>query len=64
MQARPTAFLLAGLLWGLALVAGMPELSVAIVVVIVVVLFLMGFMAAADYVLGNVFTRIITGGGA
>ena len=34
------------------------------VVVIVVVLFLMGFMAAADYVLGNVFTRIITGGGA
>ena len=34
------------------------------VVVIVVVLFLMGFMAAADYLLGNVFTRIITGGGA
>ena len=34
------------------------------VVVIVVVLFLMGFMALADYVLGNVFTRIITSGGA
>ena len=34
------------------------------VVVIVVVLFLMGFMAAADYLLGNVFARIITGGGA
>ena len=34
------------------------------VVVIVVVLFLMGFMAAADFVLGNLFARIITGGGA
>ena len=34
------------------------------VVVIVVVLFLMGFMAAADFALGNLFARIITGGGA
>ncbi len=34
------------------------------VVVIVVVLFLMGFMALADYVLGNLFARIITAGGA
>lgn len=31
------------------------------IVVVVVVLFLMGFMAAADYVLGIVFQRIITG---
>jgi preprotein translocase SecE subunit len=31
------------------------------IVVVVVVLFLMGFMAVADYVLGIVFQRIITG---
>lgn len=31
------------------------------IVVIVVVVFLMAFMAGADYVLGEVFTRIITG---
>lgn len=31
------------------------------IVVMVVVLFLMGFMAGADYVLGEVFSRIITG---
>jgi len=31
------------------------------IVVVVVVLFLMGFMAAADFVLGIVFQRIITG---
>ena len=34
------------------------------IVVIVVVVFLMAFMAGADYVLGEVFTRIITGKGA
>ena len=32
------------------------------IVVIVVVIFLMAFMAGADFVLGEVFTRIITGG--
>jgi preprotein translocase SecE subunit len=32
------------------------------IVVVVVVVFLMGFMAAADYLLGIVFQRIITGG--
>ncbi|MEZ6017225.1 MAG: preprotein translocase subunit SecE [Planctomycetota bacterium] len=31
------------------------------IVVVVVVLFLMGFMAAADFVLGVVFQRLITG---
>ena len=31
------------------------------IVVIVVVIFLMAFMAGADFVLGEVFTRIITG---
>lgn len=31
------------------------------IVVMVVVIFLMGFMAGADYVLGEVFGRIITG---
>ena len=31
------------------------------IVVVVVVVFLMGFMAAADYILGVVFQRIITG---
>lgn len=31
------------------------------IVVVVVVLFLMGFMFVSDYVLGRVFTRIITG---
>lgn len=41
-----------------------PSLDEAVdgsIVVVVVVLFLMGFMAAADYVLGIVFQRLITG---